>query len=68
MCGDKIIRKVYPDARIYQIVGDGRDVVRSWLNRRRYFPAGAGLQPLKDALLVSFPLVATLVIDVNGVI
>lgn len=43
-CGDKVIRKVYPEARIYQVVRDGRDVVRSWLNRGRYFPADKGLR------------------------
>lgn len=41
-CANKIIREVYPDARVYQVVRDGRDVVRSWMNRGRYFPADKG--------------------------
>jgi hypothetical protein len=43
-CADKVIRQVYPQARVYHVVRDGRDVVRSWLNRGRYFPADKGLR------------------------
>ncbi len=41
---NKLIREVYPDALVYHIVRDGRDVVTSWLNRGRYFPADRGLR------------------------
>ena len=31
-----VIRKAFPDALVFHIVRDGRDVVTSWLNRYRY--------------------------------
>lgn len=43
-----LIRTVYPDAKIYQIVRDGRATVRSWFNKGRYFRADTATRLTPD--------------------
>jgi len=44
----ELIRSVYPDARIYHVVRDGRTCVRSWLNRGRYTDADTATRLTPD--------------------